>query len=603
MNRYDQPQGGTLQTGDPASLGPYRTLARLGRGGMGTVYLAESPAGARVAVKVINAELTADPDFVARFRREVEAARKVHRFCTAPVLDADLAGPRLYVVTEYVPGPDLAAAVRQNGPLTGSNLEALAVGIATALTAIHGAGVIHRDLKPANVVLSPLGPRVIDFGIARALDTMAEKTATGKILGTPEYMAPELLTGGDVAPASDIFAWGCVVAYAATGHSLFGGRTIPEVLYRVVHETPDLSRVDARLRGVVEAALSKDPAARPGTRELLNLLVGQDADAERIAGTVRVTLPAPAAVAPGGAAAAGAEPTAVAPPAAPTAQVPGAPRTARMPEGEAGEGPREPHGPGGGSAPRGGKANRWGLLIGGGVGAVALVAAAAAGLAALLNGGPPAVAEELMTDDFKVAEGSVWPSDAVSKDAYRGFTGDGRYTMATNSSETYREASPGLGIRLPDRTLLSVSVKFETARPDAQVGVYCPASDIGRDPADRAKVKWLWHEVILRYDGNAIVRRVAADQADNELTPATRAEGFDPKRANRLQVACELSGKTRTVRLWVNGRLAVEASDDLPHAPRRVDNYYPRPGIFIRQNGGAEPYTRVSLDDFHLGRY
>ncbi|GAA4227182.1 serine/threonine protein kinase [Streptosporangium album] len=274
-------------SGHPASLGPYRVIERLGRGGMGTVYLAEDPAGTRVAVKVINTELAGDPIFAERFRDEVTAAQRVRRFCTAPVLDADLTGDPLYVVTEFVPGPTLAEAA----PLTGSNLEALAVGVATALTAIHGAGVVHRDLKPANVLLSPLGPRVIDFGIARALDTLFERTATGRIVGTPDYMAPEALRGEPVTQAFDVFSWGCVVAFAATGRAPFGGKTLTEVLYKVVHEPPMLNGLDPGLREAVEAALHKDPARRPTAQQLLDHLVGRsDVDNEKIAGTLRLTL-------------------------------------------------------------------------------------------------------------------------------------------------------------------------------------------------------------------------------------------------------------------------------------------------------------------------
>ncbi|MEU4824632.1 MULTISPECIES: DUF4389 domain-containing protein [Actinomadura] len=267
---------GPLEHDEPRVLGPYRLLGRLGRGGMGTVYLAAEPDGRRVAVKVVNRELAGEPAFLARFRREVTAARRVHRFCTAPVIDAELDQDPPYIVTEYIDGPSLEKAVQSKGPLPGSDLEGLAVGVATALAAIHGAGIVHRDLKPANVLLSSTGPRVIDFGIARALDAPDGPTRTGQFVGTPSYIAPEVLRGEPVEQASDVFAWGCVVAYAGTGRAPFQGGTVAETFRRIEHEEPDLAGLDPRLRDVVAAALGKDPRDRPTARRLLTLLVGQE---------------------------------------------------------------------------------------------------------------------------------------------------------------------------------------------------------------------------------------------------------------------------------------------------------------------------------------
>ncbi|MES9601606.1 MULTISPECIES: DUF4389 domain-containing protein [Actinomadura] len=267
---------GPLEHDEPRVLGPYRLLGRLGRGGMGTVYLAAEPDGRRVAVKVVNRELAGEPAFLARFRREVTAARRVHRFCTAPVIDAELDQDPPYIVTEYIDGPSLEKAVGDRGPLPGSDLEGLAVGVATALAAIHGAGIVHRDLKPANVLLSSTGPRVIDFGIARALDAPDGPTRTGQFVGTPSYIAPEVLRGEPVEQASDVFAWGCVVAYAGTGRPPFQSGTVAETFRRIEHEEPDLAGLDPRLREVVAAALGKDPRDRPTARRLLTLLVGQE---------------------------------------------------------------------------------------------------------------------------------------------------------------------------------------------------------------------------------------------------------------------------------------------------------------------------------------
>lgn len=181
----------------------------------------------------------------------------------------------MYVVTEYIPGPTLQEVVSRHGPLSGANLEGLAAGVATALTAIHSAGVVHRDLKPANIMLSPFGPRVIDFGIARRLDADAPLTETGDTMGTPSYMAPEGLLGQPITPAADVFTWGCVVMFAATGRPPFAGETVGEVLHRTVYEAPDLEGLEPRMRELVARALAKDPAERPAAVRLLEELTGQ----------------------------------------------------------------------------------------------------------------------------------------------------------------------------------------------------------------------------------------------------------------------------------------------------------------------------------------
>ncbi|WP_131732457.1 DUF4389 domain-containing protein [Actinomadura formosensis] len=281
---------GPLERDEPRVLGPYRLLGRLGRGGMGTVYLGAEPDGRRVAVKVVNRDLAGEPAFLDRFRREVTAARRVHRFCTAPVIDAELDQDPPYIVTEYIDGPSVERAVAERGPLPGSDLEGLAVGVATALAAIHGAGIVHRDLKPANVLLSSTGPRVIDFGITRALDAPGGPTRTGQFTGTPNYIAPEVLRGEPVAQASDVFAWGCVVAYAGTGRPPFQGGTVAETFHRVGHEEPDLTGLDPRLREIVAAALGKEPGRRPTARELLTRLVGPEkAELERATETISMS--------------------------------------------------------------------------------------------------------------------------------------------------------------------------------------------------------------------------------------------------------------------------------------------------------------------------
>ncbi|MFD0803503.1 serine/threonine-protein kinase, partial [Streptomonospora algeriensis] len=295
-----------LRTGDPRELGGYRIEGRLGRGGMGTVYLARDSADRLVAVKLIHPDLTDDPDFRRRFAREVDSARKVARFSTAGVLDARLDGDPLFIVSEYVPGPNLAQAVAADGPMGGGTLESLALGVTAALTAIHRAGVIHRDLKPGNVLLSAVGPKVIDFGIARAMDDESAVTRSSQLMGTPSYLAPELIAGGEITPASDIFSWGCLVAYAGTGKAPFEAQTVPAVLHLISSGTANLEGLDPRLADLAGSALDKDPGNRPTAQQLMNMLVGQDDPAEAMVDSTVVESWTPPSTALGGGAAAGA---------------------------------------------------------------------------------------------------------------------------------------------------------------------------------------------------------------------------------------------------------------------------------------------------------
>ncbi|WP_171074202.1 glycoside hydrolase family 6 protein [Nonomuraea basaltis] len=257
-----------LRDGDPRRVGPYTLLGRLGEGGMGVVFLGQGPDGARVAVKLIHARLDADAGFRRRFAREVAAAKRVARFCTAPVLDADVEGDVAYLVTEYVEGPSLGEVVSESGPLKGSALDGLAASMAMALRAIHGAGVVHRDLKPSNVLLSQVGPKVIDFGIAQ----LADAEMSSAIVGTPAYMSPEQVSGSPIGPASDIFSWGCTVAFAAGGLPPFGSGSVPTILLRIVNEPPDLRGLSGPLRDLVLAALAKNPAERPTAQALMDHL-------------------------------------------------------------------------------------------------------------------------------------------------------------------------------------------------------------------------------------------------------------------------------------------------------------------------------------------
>jgi WD40 repeat protein len=265
-----------LRTNDPVLLGGYELLARVGEGGMGTVYLARGSDGRRVAVKVIKPENARDPEFRARFRSEVERARRVPPFCTAEVVGADPEHETPYLVVEYVDGPSLADVVREQGPLSAANVHGVAIGVATALVAIHGAGIIHRDLKPANVLFKLGTPKVIDFGIAQPTEPTSQHTRPDHIVGTLAYMAPERFDTGrrfPLTPAADVFAWGVVVTYAATGHLPFAGDSPMATAGQILTQPPDLEGLSGTMRDLVAAALEKDPARRPSAAELLELLL------------------------------------------------------------------------------------------------------------------------------------------------------------------------------------------------------------------------------------------------------------------------------------------------------------------------------------------
>ncbi|MFJ9827175.1 serine/threonine-protein kinase [Streptomyces sp. NPDC101160] len=263
-----------LAAGDPRTVGPYRLLGRLGSGGMGRVFLGRSEGGRTVAVKVVHEEHAQDPQFRARFRREIEAVRRVGEHYTAPVLDADPDAERPWVVTGFVPGPSLEQVVREHGPLPADSVLALALGLLRALQGIHGAGILHRDLKPSNVMLTVEGPRVIDFGIARALEPSVESllTSTGMVVGSPGFMAPEQVRGESLGPAADVFALGCVLMYAATGRLPFGHGASNQhaIMFQIVEAEPELHRVEGEeLRAFIGRCLIKDPAERPGIEALL----------------------------------------------------------------------------------------------------------------------------------------------------------------------------------------------------------------------------------------------------------------------------------------------------------------------------------------------
>jgi serine/threonine protein kinase len=272
----------------PGTLGPYRLLDRLGEGGMGVVHLARDPDGRLVAVKVLHPLGTEGPNARRRLAREVETMRRVRNPYVAEVLDADVTGEFPYIVTRFVAGPTLEEMVRNRGPLPGPGLRRLAYGMAEALTAIHAAGVVHRDLKPGNVMLAENRPIVIDFGIAQAGDS-TRLTQTGLVMGTPGYLAPEVIEGQPSSPASDVHCWGSTMVFAATGHLPFGGGSYESVFYRILSGNADLTGVPAPLMPLISAALARDPAQRPPASWL-------SAQADALEGSAAAIGPRPTAV-------------------------------------------------------------------------------------------------------------------------------------------------------------------------------------------------------------------------------------------------------------------------------------------------------------------
>nr|WP_256341989.1 serine/threonine-protein kinase [Streptomyces sp. MW-W600-10] len=268
-----------LEAGEPHTIGAYRLLGRLGAGGMGRVYLGRSAGGRTVAVKVVHPHFALDEQFRARFRREVESARRIGAQWTAPVLDADPDAPVPWVATGYVAGPPLSQAIGEHGPLPEHAVRTLGAGLAEALAVVHGQGIVHRDVKPSNVLLALDGPRLIDFGIARALGATVSLTSTGVSVGSPGYMAPEQIRGRDVSGAADVFSLGAVLAYAATGAAPFPGDSSAVLLYKVVHEEPELGELEGELREVVAGCLAKDPADRPAPADLARALAPEGAAA------------------------------------------------------------------------------------------------------------------------------------------------------------------------------------------------------------------------------------------------------------------------------------------------------------------------------------
>ncbi|MEO3798723.1 serine/threonine-protein kinase [Nonomuraea sp. B1E8] len=524
-------------------IGGYALRRVLGRGGMGEVHLATTPTGGLAAVKLIHPALARDPAFRRRFEREVAAARRVARFCTASVLDAGIDGEVAYLVTEYVKGPDLAQAVHDQGPLSGGNLEALAVGIATALSAIHGAGVIHRDLKPSNVLLSPLGPRVIDFGIAQLVDN--DSLASQAILGTPAFMAPEQVRGEPLTPAADVFAWGGVIAFAGTGRLPFGGGAPGEVLYRIMQDGPRLDGLEEGIRGIVERALAKDPRLRPGAQALLSELVG----GTRLAAATEVVERTWTGTVPTGPRRDSREGR---PPA-----WPGESREGRSPA-------QPPERPGGGHEgpppARRGK-RRWPWAAG----AAVLVAAVTAAVTV------PGL--------LRVS----WPYEAGFGEAWAvGPSEGGNARLAGPAYELTVKPSWRLWKSAPRREPAGgviISAKATLEEGAGEYGVWCHGSARSGDR----------YEFAVSGSGRVtIVKRRTGTRGQTLFGPADAEKAA----GNRIVAECGQSGGKVTLRMWLNERLVAQASDaDAPYGPDEA-------GVHAA-SGTAEP-ARVRFDSFAL---
>ncbi|MDT0265392.1 serine/threonine-protein kinase [Streptomyces sp. DSM 44915] len=332
----EAPQFSPLGPQDPRQVAGYRLVARLGSGGMGSVYLSFTPGGQPVAVKVVRGEFADDQAFRRRFAHEVRAARQVQGIYTVPVLDSNTEGAAPWLATAFVAGLSLHEVVTEHGPLPSQTVLLLVGGVAEALQSIHATGIVHRDLKPGNVLLSADGPKVIDFGIARAADVTA-LTGTDVRVGTPAFMAPEQITGTSLTPAADVFTLGIVAHYAATGGHPFGEGAAHTMMYRMVQEEPDLAAAPETLRGLIGACLAKDPAARPTPAQIIEgcralspgqtLQRGESWLPPSVAAAVAVrrnaTLPAPEA--PLGAGPAPATPPPATPPAMPPLAQPATP--------------------------------------------------------------------------------------------------------------------------------------------------------------------------------------------------------------------------------------------------------------------------------------
>ncbi|GAA4062324.1 serine/threonine-protein kinase [Nonomuraea soli] len=581
-----------LGTSDPRRIGRYRLLGRLGHGGMGTVYLGVDEYGRQAAVKVINPGLAEHDTFRRRFAREAEAAKRVRRFCTAPLIESGYEGDRLYVVTEYVEGPTLLEAIQERGPLSGASLEALAVGVATALIAIHEAGIVHRDLKASNVLLSPVGPRVIDFGIARALDDVGALTGSGELIGTPHYIAPEILGGEPATPASDVFSWGCLIAMAGTGRTPFERGTLPATINQILHGEPSLDGLEPAIRELVVPALAKDPAARPTARHLLAVLVGDATTPEALAAAPGA-FPGPETVHVPGDVSWGTGDTDrdTLPPGRPpyTPSTDGAPYTTPV------DGPpyAVPSGPAPDAArpdtlPSRGRRRPSGRVLAVGAAVAALAVSAAVVLTVRLSGGQPgagvaAAGTPLFQDDFLERRGwDGWAFDPAGGGIRGHDITRGVYAM--QAARTYPvNVSLAPTDNLRDSMIGVTAVLRDASTPDGEFGLLC------RHDEDVPN----GYMFLLRLDGQVRLFKVSHG-ARTPLGGPARVAAPEVGRATKLQATCAGSRLT----MWVDGEKVVETTDEEVFTGGQKS----KAGLVVETSESADGTIRVEFDDFSLHR-